>query len=228
LQVKLEEVEVKSGEEDEVGDAGCAMREETDLPPCERRFAGCIFSFLLDYLMKISFYGGLQDVVYIKRAKLFIYGETLLDKGTGNKTWKERGIGEVRLLRHKEHQRIRLLMRQEKTMKVIANHAVDPRIKLEPNVGNDRSWVWSAFDFADEELKETVFALRFSDSDLAKDFQKAFQTCQQEMSKVLAGEDTPGADGGAAAEEAAEALAGLSTKDKQKEEEETKEEARAE
>jgi len=168
--VKLEEVETKSGEEDE------------------------------------------EQVLGI-RSKLFIFGETLLDVGSGNKTWKERGIGEVRILRHKEHQRLRLLMRQEKTMKVIANHALDPRIKLEPNVGSDRSWVWSAFDFAEGELVETIFALRFSDSDVANEFKKKFEECQQEMEKLLAGEDKPGADGGKAADEAAEALKELSTKD---------------
>jgi len=168
--VKLEEVDTKSGEEDE-------------------------------------------ETVFGVRAKLFLFGETLLDAGTGTKTWKERGIGEVRILRHKEHQRLRLLMRQEKTMKVIANHALDPRIKLEPNVGSDRSWVWSAFDFAEGELVETVFALRFADSDIAQDFKKKFEECQAEMEKVLAGEDKPGADGGAAADEAAEALKELSTKD---------------
>jgi Ran-binding protein 1 len=156
-----------------------------------------------------------EEVVFGVRAKLFLYGETLLDVGSGKKTWKERGIGEARILRHKEHQRLRLLMRQEKTMKVIANHAVDPRIKLEPNVGSDRSWVWSAFDFAEGELNETVFALRFADSDIAQDFKKNFQECQEEMEKLLAGEDKPGADGGAAADEAAEALAGLSTKDEE-------------
>jgi len=168
--VKLEEVDVKSGEEDE-------------------------------------------ETVFGVRSKLFLFGETLLDVGSGNKTWKERGIGEARILRHKEHQRLRLLMRQEKTMKVIANHALDPRIKLEPNVGSDRSWVWSAFDFAEGELKETVFALRFADSDIAQDFKKKFEECQEEMEKLLAGEDKPGADGGAAADEAAEALKELSTKD---------------
>lgn len=47
-------------------------------------------------------------------------------------------------------------MRQEKTMKVIANHFLDPRILLTPNVGNDKSWVWVAFDYSDEELIETV------------------------------------------------------------------------
>ena len=84
----------------------------------------------------------------------------MLDKGTGNKTWRERGVGDVKILKHKEFGKIRLLMRQDKTMKVITNHVIDPRIKLEPNAGSDRSWVWSAFDFSDGELVETVFAMR--------------------------------------------------------------------
>eukprot|EP00934_Nitzschia_sp_Nitz4_P003430 Nitzschia sp. Nitz4//scaffold27_size158506//116035//116828//NITZ4_002615-RA/size158506-snap-gene-0.220-mRNA-1//-1//CDS//3329545533//3420//frame0 len=168
--VKLEEVDVKSGEEDE-------------------------------------------EVLFGVRAKLFLFGETMLDQGTGKKSWKDRGVGEVRILRHREHQRIRLLMRQEKTMKVIANHAMDPRIKLEPNVGSDRSWVWSAFDFAEGELVETVFAMRFADSETAQEFKTKFTEYQQEMEKLLAGEDNPGADGGAAADEAAEALAGLTTQE---------------
>jgi len=154
-----------------------------------------------------------EEVVYSARSKLFIYGETLLDVGTGKKSWRERGIGEARILRHREHQRLRFLMRQEKTMKVIANHAVDPRIELSPNAGSDRSWVWSAFDFAGGELVETVFAVRFPDSDIANDFKEKFGECQKEMESLLAGEDKVGEDGGKEADEAAEALSKLNTKE---------------
>lgn len=160
-----------------------------------------------------------QEVLHSVRSKLFVFGESMLNVGTGNKTWNERGIGEARILRHREHQRLRLLMRQEKTMKVIANHALDPRIKLEPNVGSDRSWVWSAFDFADGELQESVFALRFADSDIAQEFKNKFIDGQKEMEKLLAGEDNLGEDAGAAADEAAEALEKLSTGDQKEEEE---------
>lgn len=142
---------------------------------------------------------------------MFIYGETLLDKGTGSKSWRERGIGQAKILRHKEHGRIRLLMRQEKTMKVIANHALDPRIKLEPNAGSDRSWVWSAYDFAEGELVETVFALRFADSDIAAEFKTVFESAQKEMASLLAGEDKGDAEG--VVDEAADAFAGLATGD---------------
>lgn len=159
-----------------------------------------------------------EEVLFSTRSKLFVYGESMLNVGTGNKTWNERGIGDARILRHREHQRLRLLMRQEKTMKVIANHALDPRIVLEPNVGTDRSWVWSAFDYAEGELQETIFALRFPDSEIAQEFKTKFIEGQKEMEKLLAGEDNPGQDGGEAASEAAEALGKLSTNDDKKEE----------
>lgn len=58
--------------------------------------------------------------------------------------------------RHRESTRIRVLMRQEKTMKIIVNSFLDPRIALVPNAGSDRSWVWVSFDFAEGELIETV------------------------------------------------------------------------
>jgi Ran-binding protein 1 len=66
-------------------------------------------------------------------------------------------ISSFSLSRHKETSHIRVLMRQEKTMKVIANHVLDHRILLAPNVGAaDRSWVWTAFDFAEGTLVEKV------------------------------------------------------------------------
>jgi hypothetical protein len=36
--------------------------------------------------------------------------------------WKERGVGQTRLLRSNDSAKIRLLMRQEKTLKIRANH----------------------------------------------------------------------------------------------------------
>lgn len=39
-------------------------------------------------------------------------------------------MGPVRLLRHKESGRVRLLMRQDKTLKIRANHLVMPSLEL--------------------------------------------------------------------------------------------------
>ena len=34
-----------------------------------------------------------------RRAKLFTYGETMLDRGTGLKSWKEKGVGDIKFLK---------------------------------------------------------------------------------------------------------------------------------
>ena len=49
------------------------------------------------------------------RAKLFRYD-------TEGREWKERGTGDVRLLKHKATNKVRLVMRRDKTLKVCANH----------------------------------------------------------------------------------------------------------
>lgn len=53
----------------------------------------------------------------LRRAKLFRFAsENDLPE------WKERGTGDVKLLKHKEKGTIRLLMRRDKTLKICANH----------------------------------------------------------------------------------------------------------
>jgi Ran-binding protein 1 len=148
-----------------------------------------------------------QEVLYSQRAKLFVFAETMLDAGTGNKSWKERGIGNVRLLRHKEHSRIRVLMRQEKTHKLIINHALLPGLRLVPHATSDKSVVWRAEDFSDGEgLVETDFCVRFASSEIATAFKEKFEELQGEMVALYAGLDAGDQAGG---DEAADALASL-------------------
>jgi len=148
-----------------------------------------------------------EEILFKMRSRLFRFTETLLNKGSGSKEWIERGVGEVKLLKHRENSKIRVLMRQERTMKVICNHVADPRISLQPNAGNDKSWVWSAFDFSDGELVEEVFAMRFANADNAAKFKDAFTDAQKHMEHLLAGDDGP------ADPEADDALASLKTKE---------------
>lgn len=56
-----------------------------------------------------------EEQTFKMRAKLFRF-----DRGA--KEWKERGTGDVRLLKHTENGKTRLVMRRDKTLKVCANH----------------------------------------------------------------------------------------------------------
>lgn len=57
----------------------------------------------------------LEEQVFKMRAKLFKFDRE-------SREWKERGTGDVRLLKHKENGKTRLVMRRDKTLKVCANH----------------------------------------------------------------------------------------------------------
>lgn len=131
-----------------------------------------------------------EEVDYKQRSKCFEFGETLLNKGTGTKEWKERGIGDVKLLRHRESGRVRILMRQEKTMKVIINHFMDPKISLSPNGGSDSSFVWTAPDFAENSAVDKTFALKFKNADIAKEFKDAVTKAQADNAAVASGADS--------------------------------------
>ena len=84
---------------------------------------------------------------------------------------------------NKANRRVRLLMRQEKTMKIVANHYVvadaDPFYTLKPNAGSDKIWVWMAQDFADNELVVEQFALKFGTPEKAKSFFEAFEDAKK-------------------------------------------------
>jgi len=118
-----------------------------------------------------------EDSLFKMRAKLFRFDKE-------SKQWKERGTGDVKFLQHKKTHKIRLLMRREKTLKVCANHYILPSFKLNENASSDRSWVWTCpADFADEEPKEEVFAIRFANTENAQKFKAQFEECQEIVRK---------------------------------------------
>ncbi|ETI21241.1 hypothetical protein G647_07586 [Cladophialophora carrionii CBS 160.54] len=115
-----------------------------------------------------------EEQVFKMRAKLFKFDRD-------SREWKERGTGDVRLLKHKENGKTRLVMRRDKTLKVCANHYVTPDMKLSPNVGSDRSWVWNvAADVSEGEPEAQTLAIRFGNSENANLFKEAFIKAQQD------------------------------------------------
>merc|ERR1719357_1125167 len=128
--------------------------------------------------------------------------------------WKERGTGDVKLLKHREKGTIRLLMRRDRTLKICANHNIVPMMELKPNSGSDRAWVWNTLaDYADECPKAELLAIRFLNAENAQKFKMKFDECKEEVRKYQQG--TGNTD---SANKVAEKLEELSVKDKASEE----------
>ncbi|KAJ8424523.1 hypothetical protein Cgig2_022512 [Carnegiea gigantea] len=150
-----------------------------------------------------------EDPVLDLKAKLYRFDKE------GNQ-WKERGTGSVKFLKHKVTGKVRLVMRQSKTLKICANHLIIAGMTVQEHAGNDKSCVWHATDFADEELKDELFCIRFASVENCKTFMETFQEVAESQNTQEENKD---------ASATAEALEKLSVEEKNKDK--AKEEAPA-
>ena len=86
------------------------------------------------------------------------------------KGWKTRGKGNVKLMQHQETKKIRVLLREDKTLKLRMNHTVVPGVELKPNQGSEKSWTWATTDYALEAPSEETFAIKFRTEEAAREF----------------------------------------------------------
>ncbi|RPA80721.1 hypothetical protein BJ508DRAFT_415199 [Ascobolus immersus RN42] len=120
-----------------------------------------------------------ESTEFKMRAKLFRFDRE-------SKSWKERGTGDVKLLKHKESGKVRLVMRRDKTLKVCANHYIVSDMQLTPNIGSDRSWVWSTVaDVSEGEPEAQTLAIRFANAENANLFKEAFLKAQKENETIF-------------------------------------------
>ena len=141
-----------------------------------------------------------EEVLFKMRAKLFRWESDSWEKEV--KLWKERGTGDLKILKHKETGKVRLLMRREKTMKICANFYLKSDIELKENAGSDRSWVWQCNDFSEEKAEVSVLAIRFANSENAAKFKEEFESGKKlHATAAPGGSDAPAASGDKPAKE---------------------------
>ncbi|XP_078613739.1 E3 SUMO-protein ligase RanBP2-like isoform X6 [Branchiostoma floridae x Branchiostoma japonicum] len=136
-------------------------------------------------LPKVEVKTGEEDeaVIYSQRSRLYRW-----DKDTSQ--WKERGLGEMKILQHKQETRFRLVMRREQVLKVCCNHLITPDMDLNPNAGSDRSWVWSSMDYS-EEPKFEQFAIKFKTIELAQAYKDKVEECKAILAQAEQTSDVP-------------------------------------
>ncbi|XP_062172647.1 ran-binding protein 1 homolog a-like [Alnus glutinosa] len=129
-----------------------------------------------------------EETILELKAKLYRFDRD------GNQ-WKERGAGTVKFLKHKDSNKVRLVMRQSKTLKICANHLVIATMTVQEHAGNEKSCVWHATDFADGELKNELFCIRFASIENCKTFMEKFQEVAESQSTKEEDKDTSEAAG---------------------------------
>nr|XP_023030195.1 E3 SUMO-protein ligase RanBP2 [Leptinotarsa decemlineata] len=120
-----------------------------------------------------------ETELFCQRAKLFRH---FVNKDT--KEWKERGVGNLKILHNKESGKIRILMRRDQIHKICANHFITKEMTLTPMANNERAYVWAAQDFADEEVVTETFCVRFKTAEEGKKFLEAFESAKKLLDKA--------------------------------------------
>ena len=93
-------------------------------------------------------------------------------------SWKERGEGEIKVLYDPTRQRGRVIMRRDQVHVLCANHFITKDMELKPQGSSGKSWLWHVQgDFAENEAKEQLFAVKFGDTKTALAFKFAFEEC---------------------------------------------------
>ncbi|KAK6195510.1 hypothetical protein SNE40_000924 [Patella caerulea] len=107
------------------------------------------------------------QIIFTQRSKLYRY-----DKSTSQ--WKERGTGDMKIMKHQDKDLYRLLFRREQVFKVVCNHMISSAINMNPMETSDKAWCWVAEDFSEEEGKVENFAVKFKNIELAAKFKETF------------------------------------------------------
>eukprot|EP00823_Brevimastigomonas_motovehiculus_P000385 TRINITY_DN10473_c0_g1_i1.p1 TRINITY_DN10473_c0_g1~~TRINITY_DN10473_c0_g1_i1.p1 ORF type:complete len:231 (+),score=78.08 TRINITY_DN10473_c0_g1_i1:81-773(+) len=119
-----------------------------------------------------------EEIIYKHRCALYRYVDS---------EWKERGKGDVKFLKHATTGRVRAIMRQEKTLKLVLNQIVDPSTELKQNAGSDRAWTWANLDYSDDTPTRYAFAIKFKTAELANAFKAVYDECRTSNEAVAKG-----------------------------------------
>ena len=122
-----------------------------------------------------------EDLIFKSRGKLYRFRDG---------EWKERGTGDLKLLRHKKDKKIRFILRQDKTLKIVANFIISekPLCELKPHQGSEKMFMFMAYDCSEEPVMEK-FVIKLGNADKAKVFKKNFEDAQTFNKMVKEGKE---------------------------------------
>lgn len=100
-----------------------------------------------------------EEVIFNEKAKLLRFE-------SGSKEWKERGLGQMKILKHIITGVTRFLMRREQVLKVCCNHRITQSLELKPSSSSEKAYTWYAVDYSEGEMKNELLAIRFKTVEL--------------------------------------------------------------
>lgn len=117
-----------------------------------------------------------EQKLFGDRAKLFRYDAV-------NKEWKERGVGEIKLLHHAVNNSYRLLLRREQVYKCVLNQALSTDFQMNAMKQSDKAFCWVGNNFAEDTQGGSVesLSIRFKNGKIAQGFESAVRNAVEQL-----------------------------------------------
>ena len=112
---------------------------------------------------------------------MYRYGEDV----KGEKCWKDRGTGELKLLKHHDTGKIRVLLRVDKTRKIRLNHYLSQTLELNVSPTSDKAFTYFTTDYSDETPDVSTLTVKFKDPE-SKCYQIDSAYCNTDLSLIIA------------------------------------------
>ena len=118
------------------------------------------------------------EILFNEKGKLFRYDGTV-------KQWKERGIGNMKIIRYSETGQTRLIMRRDQILKLCCNHYLTSEMKIETHMNNPKAYKWfTKADYSEEVDQPDQFVIRFKLVETAMKFKELFEKGVEESAKL--------------------------------------------
>ena len=126
--------------------------------------------------VKVKSWDDDAGVLFSQRAKLYRFDE--------HGKWKERGRGELKILRHRETGKVKLLMRRDQTLKICCNHSLTPDMIVTLLANDEKACTWfTNADYAEEVVSHEKLCAKFKNVKCREDFMSALERFRCEASE---------------------------------------------
>merc|ERR1712051_388116 len=117
-----------------------------------------------------------EEAIFKHRAKVYRFDKDV-------KQWKERGVGDIKILHHQAKNTFRVLLRRDQVHKIACNHYISQDQTLEPMQSSETALTWLAIDFSEDEVNGITekLAVRFKLAETKDEFKKIFEECQEKL-----------------------------------------------
>lgn len=115
-----------------------------------------------------------ENKLFNSRAKLYRY-----EKST--KEWKERGVGDLKILHNPKLGTYRLLLRREQVHKLVLNQLINTDLDMNFKDNSDKTFCWVGHNYVDDETNLESLSVRFKNAEIALLFYDTVRDCLERL-----------------------------------------------